>query len=201
MSVRRTFALIVFGLAAVLARAQSADPVTPLQPLTNQERWKIYWNETYLSPVDYVRAAGAASGGFFGKDPDAWPRNSRGYGLHVLDTFGRFTLQDTYREAGAAALGHEIRFQRSGLKGFGPRFGHAFAAAFVTTDRNGKKVFDVSQVGAAYGSEFTALLWRPDGSRSATDGLRNGSIQVGLNVGLNVIREFGPELKHFFTRR
>jgi hypothetical protein len=48
--------------------------------------------------------------------------------------------------------------------------------------------------GAAIASE----TWYPARYRATGEGLRTGTVQVGVGTAIKVVQEFGPEIKRFF---
>jgi hypothetical protein len=164
------------------------------QPLTGQERWRLYRTEM-LRPGVVFAAAGPALGGQLNNEPAVWGQGMAGYSRRLADQWGRQALRQTYQAGAAAALGQDVRYFPSGKTGFFPRAGHAFAAGFITIDRHGHKTPNVSFMAAAIGAEFTARAWRPDGYNSASRAMRGAGFQIGVNSAFNLVREFKPELK------
>ncbi len=171
------------------------------QPLSGNERWNLYLRNAFWSPGVFFRAAGPALGAQLNNEPPAWGQGAEGYSKRFANRFGRFALKETYEAAGAAALGHEVRYVRSKRTGFLPRAAHALSANFVTYDRNGRRAPHVARVGSAFAAEFTGSLWMPAGYRDASMALRGVGIELGVSSGFNLIREFAPELKRIFTRK
>src|SRR5512135_1350387 len=142
------------------------------QPLSGNERWNLYFRGAFWSPGVFLRAAGPALGAQLNNEPAAWGQGAEGYSKRFANRFGRFALQETYQAAGAAALGHDVRYLRSRSSGFLPRAAHAITANFVTYDRNGRLTPHVTRVGSVFAAEFTGNLWMPDGYRGASTALR-----------------------------
>jgi hypothetical protein len=188
------------GEAADATPLQGADS-KPYQPLTGQERWDLYLRAAYWSPGAVFRAAGPALGAQLNNEPSAWGQGMEGYGKRFANRFGRFTLKETFEAAGAAALGHEVRYIRAKRSGFLPRAAHALTANFVTYDRDGRRTPHIARVGSAFAAEFTGNLWMPAGYRDPSRAVRGVGMELGVGSAFNLIREFAPELKRVFTRR
>ncbi len=171
------------------------------QPLSGNERWKLYLRNTFWSPGVFFRAAGPALGAQLNNEPPAWGQGAEGYSKRFANRFGRFALKETYEAAGAAALEHEVRYLRSKRTGLLPRAAHALSANFVTYDRNGRRAPHVARVGSVIAAEFTGNVWMPAGYRDAPTAMRGVGIELGVSAGFNLIREFAPELKRIFTRK
>ena len=171
------------------------------QPLTGKERWNHYLSDAFWSPGVFFRAAGPALGAQLNNEPPAWGQGVEGYSKRFANRFGRFALRETYEAAGAAALGHEVRYVRSKRNGFLPRAAHALTANFMTYDRNGRRMPHVAGVGSVFAAEFTANLWMPAGYGDAATAMRGVGIELGVGSTFNLIREFAPDLKRMFTWR
>ena len=182
-------------------RAMLPSATTPgsYQPLTGRERWNLYLRDAFWSPGVFFRAAGPALGAQLNNEPPAWGQGAEGYSKRFANRFGRFALKETYEAAGAAALGHDVRYVRSKRSGFLPRVAHAIAANFVTYDRNGRRAPHVSRVGSVFAAEFTGNLWMPAGHRDAYTAVRGVGMELGVSSAFNLMREFAPELKRIFT--
>ena len=164
-------------------------------PPTGKERRDLYVRRAFLSPGVLFRAAGPALGSHLKNRPPEWGQGMEGYGRRVANRFGRFALKETYEAAGAAALGHEVRYLRSTRSGFLPRAGQAMAATFITYDRNGRRTPHIARLGSAFAAEFTGNLWMPAGYRTGAEAVRGVGIELGMNSVFNLFREFSPELK------
>jgi len=155
----------------------------------------LYLRQAFFSPGVFFRAAGPALGSHLKNQPPEWRQGTEGYSRRFADRFGRFALKETYEAAGAAALGHEVRYVRGRRSGFFPRAGHALAATFITYDRNGRRAVHLSRLGSAFAAEFTANPWMPDGYRTGAQAVRGAGLELGMNRVFNLFREFAPELK------
>ena len=168
------------------------------QPPSGKERWNLYLRDAFWSPGVFFRAAGPALGAQLNNEPPAWGQGAEGYSKRFANRFGRFALKETYEAAGAAALGHEVRYVRSKRSGFLPRTAHALTANFVTYDGNGRRTPHVARVGSVFAAEFTGILWMPAGYGDAATAMRGVGMELGLSSAFNMIREFAPELKSMF---
>jgi hypothetical protein len=181
--------------------SSSAEAASPYQPLSASERWHRYWRETLLGPGLIGSAAGAASWAEVTRDPPEWREGVEGWAKRSLYWTGVIATQATIRQGADAALGYDPRYQKCDCKGFFRRSGHAVLWTFLTRDSAGNMRFDVGSLAGAYGSGMLSMLWYPRRYSPLKDGFRAGTQEVGLTVGLNTLREFGPELKRAFLPR
>lgn len=183
--------------------AQSPVP-TPDEPgyvaLSGKQRSDRFFKDYLSSPFTYIASAGAASGGQVGNDPKEWGRTWAGYGKRVGTTFAMFTIDAGVHEAGDAALGLDPRYFSCRCRGGLRRTWNAVEMSFLASDSHGRKRFDLPQLAGAYSSSMIVTTWYPSHYSPLVQGVQIGHQQMGLVVGVNVIREFSPELKRFFRK-
>lgn len=184
---------------AIVAPVVPAD--VPYRPLTAEERWSYYFRHTYVSPAAYLRAASTGLTEQWKGEPPSWEQGMSGFGRRTGSAWARFTLTDTYEAAGAAALGHEIRYVRCRCSGFGRRFGYAVAASLLTRDSDGRLVPAAARIGGQFGAGYTARLWLPEDYQSNSRIARSVLFQTGFQGLVNTVREFTPELKRLLRRK
>jgi hypothetical protein len=181
--------------------AQSA-PVPPNSPgyvtLSAKQRSDRFFKGYLGSPFTYIAAAGAATGGQIGNDPKEWTRSWEGYGKRVGTTFAMFTIETGVHEAGDAMLGLDPRYFRCRCRGGLQRTWNAVEMSFLAYNGKGQKRIDFPQLAGAYGSGMIVTTWYPRRYDPLVQGVQMGHQQMGFAVGVNLIREYGPELKRFF---
>ena len=176
-----------------------ADPLVPdYQPVTNAQRWDHYWNGTLLSSSLYAATLGSALWDHLDHDPPEWRQGLKGYGRRSVSEYGFHVVQVSVHQAGATALGYDPRYQHCDCKGFFRRTAHSVKWSFLTRNNAGQTRFDVPALAGAYGAGMLSMYWYPNRYNALTDGVREGNHEVGLMVGVNFFREFGPELKRSF---
>jgi hypothetical protein len=184
---------------SVVASVVPAD--VPYRPLTAEERWKLYFRNTYLSPGGYMRAAGAGLAEQWKGEPPEWEQGMRGYARRSASAWGRFTLTASYEAAGAAALGQEVRYVRCRCSGVGQRLAYAISASLFTRNGNGGIVPAVARIAGEFGAGYSAKLWLPERYQSDSRIARSVLFQTGYQGIVNILREFTPELKQAFRRK
>lgn len=184
-----------------LAQSNSISPGASRYPsLKAKQRSDRFFKEYLGSPFTYIAAAGAASGSQMGNDPKEWTRSWEGYGKRVGATFALFTIDTGVHEAGDAMLGLDPRYFRCECSGGLRRTWSAIEMSFLAYNGQRRKRFDLPQLAAAYGSGMIVTTWYPKRYDPLVQGLQMGHQQMGYVVGINLIREFGPELKRFFGK-
>lgn len=162
--------------------------------LTGEQRWHRYWKGTMLAPGLYIGSVVGASLGQIGNAPPEWGQGVEGYAKRSANDVGSFAIQETILQGGSALLGYDPRYIHCDCRGFARRTGHAILWSFVTKNREGKTRVDLPTLAGAYGSGMLSVYWYPARFNPLTDGVRFGTQQVGYDVGVDVLREFSPEI-------
>jgi hypothetical protein len=185
-----TIAAPMIGLAQI-GLAQDQD----YAPMTADQRWNDYVSGSLLSPSVAFRSLASAAISHVSKDPVQWGQSSRGYFERVGSHWARFAVQGGIHSGLAAALGHDTRYFRAPEKSGWQRTRHALRRTFVTQNREGHTVFDVSQMAGLYGAPMASTLWNPNRHGAFRQGVRAGTFGIGMQAGSNLFKEFGPDIK------
>lgn len=165
------------------------------QALSGRERWRLYLKETFASPFLIPRTAFPALARHLENDPQEWGQGGAAYATRLADRYGRFFVRQGVESAGAAALGHEVRYLPSSRSSLGARVAHAVVMTFVTRDRTGAWTPHWSRFGAIVTAEYVGNAWMPPGYRTQVEAWRGIGIQFGITASFNVAREFLPALR------
>jgi hypothetical protein len=185
------------GATRTLAPPNNAFP----QPLTGKERWKRFWNETFLPPWPYVVSLGAGLAYQALDYPKEWGGGFKGFGRRSGSQFGILAIQNIIHDGGEAALRYEPRYFPCRCTGLWRRTGHAVEMSFLTYDENGRKRLDLPQLAGAYGSGALSALWYPKRYTVLVQGIQTGHLQFGLVMGTNLFEEFHPEFQRTWPFR
>jgi hypothetical protein len=208
------FAVFAFA-AASLAIAQDQIPPDPIAQnptqsdvqtapsyaaMTSGQRWNDFVSTSLASPSVALRVLTSAALSHINREPVSWGMGSRGFFERAGSHYARFAVQGSIHSGLAAALGHDTRYFREPGKTGWRRARHALRRTFVTRDREGHEVFDISQMTAFYASPMIATAWHPRHCGALTQGFRAGNFGVGAQAVGNLFREFGPDLKHLLRK-
>ena len=171
-------------------------------PLTGKERWQLYWKQNFAS-------VGAYFGPFFTAfvldqatgSPEQWGGGFEGYGRRFASRTAMAMVQGTLQASVAAALHEDVRYISSAQAGFKKRALHAIAYSFVTYDNQGHPTLNVANLSSYYAASAISTTWVPGRNNVALYTLTSGTEQIGLSVGINLIQEFWPEIRHKVLRR
>jgi hypothetical protein len=205
------FTLASIALAAAsLAMAQdpmaldnaqtTAEAAPGYAAMTSSQRWNDFVSGNLASPAVALRVFSSAAISHFNHEPLSWGEGSRGYFERACSHYARFAVQGAVHSGLAAALGHDTRYFRSPEENAWRRTRRALRRTFVTRDREGRSVFDISQITALYTSPMIASTWHPRHYGALTQGFRGGNFGIGALAVGNLFREFGPDLKHLVRK-
>jgi hypothetical protein len=95
----------------------------------------------------------------------------------------------------ATAFHDDTRYVRSNQHGVLPRAAHAVGAVFDTRNAEGEHVFYAANFLGIVGASAISQAWAPPSWRDASTVSRKISLSLLGTMGLNLAREFLPDLK------
>ncbi len=191
---------VVVLFPALAGDSRSLAPQTPYQPPSMTDRWNWYVRDTF-GPGAALRTGFVAAMDHADNDPPEWEQGMAGFGRRAASRYGRFALQETIELGGGALLGEDPRYHPCKCSGFFRRSGHALVSTVVARNANGKPTPAFARIAGVYGGSMLAThLWYPSRFTAAGDGFRLGNISLGVSGGVNLVREFWPDIKRVFRR-
>ncbi len=177
------------------------DPHWPVKPLTRRQKFELFANKAF-DRFTFIKAA-ASAGIRQGRDtPQGYGQGARGYGRRYGAAFsGQVHGDFLTRFALPSLLRQDPRYFRQGQGPAGRRIGYALTRVVVTQGDNGRRQFNFSQV---LGSLFSAALtnaYYPEDERRAGRTFARAGRSLALAGGLNVLKEFGPQLRRKMFRK
>lgn len=166
----------------------------PYVPMTPEERLRFLMRRVVYSPGAPVRAAILAGYDQERNYPEKWGQGADAYGRRVLNRWGRSVSRTGIETGLAAALQYEVRYIQCNCDGFGRRAMHALAMYFVTYNHEGKWVPNIPRVGSTVATQYIALSWLPQGTKTVGEATRGLPGQLAVGAAVNVWREFSPPL-------
>ena len=203
-------AFVAFSTFAAIACAQDLPAAVTVQnelsgtpkytTMTSVQRWNDFVSGSLFGPSVGLKVFTSAAISHLNHEPDRWRLGSRGYFERAGSHYARGVVQGCLHDGIAAALGHDTRYFREPGKSGWHRAGHALRRTFITRDRAGHSVFDISEITSLYTAPMFASTWRPRHQSPLTQGLRGGDFGVGAQAAGNLLREFGPDLKRILKK-
>jgi hypothetical protein len=177
---------VVFSLIALLpAGAAAQDRETP------PDRFRDFVTAAILSPTPYVLGAGGGLIDQVSNMPEEWDGGS-GVAKRTVARLGSGFASDAIGHSVAAVIRHRVRYDPCTCRGLA-RVGHAMTRAFVSVTDSGGHAPNYSLWAAKFSAAGLANAWYPT-SYQRSDVLREGSVGIVVSGGLNILREFSPEL-------
>lgn len=183
-------------LDASVAELQPGD--IGFVPLRARDRVALFYKGYLVSPMSYAAMVTSASAGWAAGEPEGWGRTLRGYGQRTGTEFALYTSEEAVHDVGDAALGLDPRYFSCRCSGLWHRSRHALKMTMLAYDGSGKLHLDLPRFAGDYGSSMLVTTWYPSAYSPLVQGVRMGHVQVGLDAGTNLLREFSPEIKRFF---
>jgi hypothetical protein len=172
----------------------TAQPGLPLKPYTytrpdSKTRFNRYVKSIF-GPVALGKTVVSAGYSTWRNSPEEWSPTWEGFGRRFASGVGKNAIKQTTIYTLGEAFKLDSGFYRSTRKDTGGRLGDALLSTFVARKPDGKKVFGFPRIAGTYASSVIAAeAWYPK-RFTYKDGLKNGTISLGLNVAFNVFKEF-----------
>ena len=168
------------------------------ESINNSVRQQAYIRPTkeerYVSDAFGVPALiGATFGAAFNQisnSPPEWRRTAGGFGKRYASSYGTNAIRNTVSFGLSEAFRLDNRFEKSGQKNFGKRLKHVFIGSYTTHTKTGNRIPDFPFAAGTYTASIIANeVWYPK-RYGFQDGLRDGTISLGVRFGVNLLREF-----------
>ncbi|HKE29987.1 MAG TPA: hypothetical protein VKB88_46905 [Bryobacteraceae bacterium] len=205
-------------IAGLVCRAQEANPSTtppgpadpdatatvqpaqPVQPYRNTRRFVD--SVKRLFSVEAVTSTLPAAALEQMHDwPGEWGEHGSGFAKRVGSLYAQFVIGVAIEDS-VKALDHEdTHFTRMGHGNFFRRTAHVVTSTVLAHKPDGSRMVAWSLPANAYGSWAIATLWSPREYRNAASIAEWGTAGMGATAGLNLFREFWPDLKSLFRRK
>jgi hypothetical protein len=175
--------------------ASTQSSSTDRHSLTLGEKYRMSLKRTF-DPVEIFRLSTSAAINQGRNYPSEWGQGWDAFGVRIASQLGQQLVREQL-EFGVWAMDHEDpRYRRSGLTGMWPRTRFAVVHTFVTRSDSGNAMPAYSRFVGDYGAGFISRQWYPDRFHTVGQGLESGTISLGFDVGMNVVREFWPHRRN-----
>jgi hypothetical protein len=184
-------AVIPFMVAGVATASDVASP----EPSADYS--KPHYIRRAFGPKSWVQTGAGAAIGQANNTPHEWGQGAVGFGRRFASAFGKHIIHNTIQYPIARLRHEEFGYHPSGKTGFGPRLKYALAGTVIThKTTTGKRTLAVGEISGAVGSGLISRLWQPASTGSLAAGFASAGITLGVDAGLNVVKEFWPEIRH-----
>lgn len=178
------------------------DKDVPLQSLSNDQRFRLFLRQSFLTPGVYVKTAFFSLSDQAEDHPPEWGDGFGGYAKRTASRYGQFVAQNALSAGGNALLGYEPRYDRCKCTGFWPRTGHALLRNFLTYDRTERHLRpQIAMYTGAFGAGVIAGTWQPASPNLLTKGYQGAVTQAAFGVCANWLGEFAPDIKRVLRKK
>jgi hypothetical protein len=201
-------AIVITALTGSLAlRAQELAPgadaagSVAYSAMSPESRWKDYVTTNFVQPGAYFQAFFTALGDETGNVPAEWGGGAAAFPKHFASQFARFTIGGTVNSSAAALLKEDTRFHSCHCERKLARATYAVSRTFLTYDDRGRTTPNIAGLAGIYSGPIFMTTWYPSRYTALGYGVRQGNLALGITAGIDLIREFSPQIKDFFHRK
>jgi hypothetical protein len=173
-----------------------------IQPLTGNERFKLYLRQTYTTPGIYVKTGLFAIHDQAKETQPEWGDGISGFGKRIGSLQAGNIIQNSLTSLGNAAVGFEPRYDRCRCAGTWPRIRHAVVRNFITYGGGDDKAIrpQIMSYAAAFGAGVTVASWEPNYSSVLPKGYQSVVTQAWVGVAVDALAEFAPDIKRMLHK-
>jgi hypothetical protein len=187
----------VFG---VIPNNRTTEGSLPFMPITAGRKITIAFKDSFDWPVYLTSAAFAGLYQLDASSP-SYGQGAEGYAKRFASAYGDQMIGNMMTEGFFPALLHEDpRYFRVGEGSKKSRLGKALWQIMVTHTDSGGRTFNFSEWGGNATSVAISNAYYPD-TRDAHDNVEKLLVACGTDAFSNVLKEFWPDVKHYFQRR
>ena len=179
--------------------AKEADGSTPVADTTQAdteyerpdaaERRRRYI-KSMVGPTSLAMTVAGAGYSTARNSPREWGGTWEGFGKRVASSFGKKVIKNSTMYGLDEALKYDSKFYRSRDRSLSSRIGNALISPVTARNKRGKRVIGLPRILGTYTSNVVAAeTWYPS-RYTYKDGLRSGTISLGMNAAFNLVKEF-----------
>jgi hypothetical protein len=186
----------IFG---VIPNYRTSPSLKDYEPLTTNEKFRIASQDAFDRGTLVLAAVFAGDAQITHSDP-SFGQGAKGFGRYFGAAYADFVIGDFMTEAVFPSLLHQDpRYFRRGTGGVWSRLGYAMGQIFWTHTDSGREAFNYSEiVGSSLGVAISNTYY-PD-HRNTSSAISKLSVQIGVDVAANILKEFWPDLSRKFSR-
>lgn len=187
----------IFG---IIPNYRTTRNQTDYMPLSSGEKYRIAAKESF-DPGTLVLSGLFAGESHLTKSTPSFGQGPSGYARYYAASYGDFVIGDFMTEAVFPSILHEDpRYFRRENGSALSRLGYAVQQIFWTRTDNGRGQFNFSEILGNSTSVAISNAYYPD-NRTAGEAATRLSIQIGVDIAGNILKEFSPELNRLLSRR
>jgi hypothetical protein len=169
-------------------------------PITPREKFRIAAQDSFDRGTIALAAAFAGQS-MLSNDNRSFGQGVAGYSKYMASAYTDFVIGNYMTEGVFPTVLHQDpRYFRMGKGGGMSRLAYSAGRIFLTRRDSGRRDFNYSEIfGNATGVAISNLYYKDQ--RTAHDALTSLSLQVGVDMASNILKEFWPDFDRRFRRR
>ncbi len=155
----------------------------------SKTRFKRYVKSMF-GPMALGKSVLSAGYATWRNSPEEWGDKWEGFGKRFASSMGKSVIKNTTMYGLDEAFKLDSQYYRSKNKSVASRVGNALLSPVTARNQEGKRVLGFPRIIGTYtGSIVAAETWYPS-RYDYKDGLKNGTVSLGLNAAFNLVKEF-----------
>ncbi len=187
-------------LFGIIPNYRTSPSLRNYEPLTSAEKFKIATQDSFDRGTVVLAALFAGDNQLTNANRD-FGQGALGYGRYFGAAYGDFLIGDYMTEGVFPALLHQDpRYFRKGTGSGWSRLEYAAGQIFLTHGDSGKTEFNYSEVLGNSAAVAISNAYYAD-NRTASNAVSKLSIQLGVDMASNILKEFWPDLNRKFSKK
>jgi hypothetical protein len=187
----------IFG---IIPNFRTAPSLQNYEPLTTSQKFKLASQDAFDRGT-VALAALFAGRGQLANSNRSFGQGVAGFGRYFGAAYGDFMIADYMTEGVFPTLLHQDpRYFRRGTGSGWSRLGYAMGQIFWTHRDSGGTQFNYSEVIGNSTSVAISNAYYAD-NRTASNAVSSLSVQLGVDMASNILKEFWPDLERKFRRK
>ena len=187
-------------LFGIIPNYRTSPSLYPYQPLTAKEKFKLAAEDSFDRGTFLLAAAFAGEGQLTNANP-SFGQGVKGYAHYFVTSYADWAIGDYMTEALFPVMLHQDpRYFRKGTGSGFRRLTYAMGQIFWTHTDSGGHMFNFSEVGGNAAAAAISQAYYPD-NRGAETVVSKLSIQIGVDMASNLMKEFYPDLRRALSRK
>ena len=185
-------------LFGIIPNYRTSDTLHPYTPISAKQKFHLAALDSF-DPGTVLGAAIVAGADLATNADKTYGHGVQAYAKYWGAEYATFVIGNYMTEGVLPSVLHQDpRYFRMGCCGW-KRLGYAFGQIIWTHSDSGKGQFNFSEIGGNSIAAGISMGYFP-GNRTVEDFASNVGIQLGVDAGVNVLKEFWPELNRAFSR-
>ena len=189
-------AKLLFG---IVPNYRTSETLHPYAPISARQKFHLAAQDSFDRGTLMLAAAFAGLDQITDSEK-SYGQGVEGYAKYWASEYGTFVIGNYMTEGLLPTVLHQDpRYFRKACCGW-KRLGYALGQIVWTHSDSGKSQFNFSEIGGNSIAVGISEAYSPN-SRTAADFASGLAVQLGVDAGVNVLKEFWPEINRAISRR